>query len=98
MKKKSRSSICSQVSPASASPSSLWPTPIGQDTNNLDPQEFLRRKKRKPDGAITSLNVAVAMWRTPSDPSNRGGSQPEEKRRAGGHTINLEDQVEHSAQ
>ena len=33
------------------------------------------------------------QWRTLSDPSNRGGSQPEEKRKAGGHTVNLEGQV-----
>jgi hypothetical protein len=36
---------------------------------------------------------ASEMWRTPSDPTKRGGSQPEEKRREGGHTVNLEDQV-----
>lgn len=37
----------------------------------------------------------AARWRTPSDPTKRGGSQTEDKRRAGGHTLNLEDQVEH---
>ena len=35
-----------------------------------------------------------SLWRTPSDPKNRG-SQPEARRREGGHTVNLEDQAEH---
>jgi hypothetical protein len=34
-------------------------------------------------------------WSTPSDPTKRGGSQPEAKRRHGGHAVNLEDQAEH---
>lgn len=34
-------------------------------------------------------------WRSPTDISKRGGSQPPEKRMAGGHTVNLEDQAEH---
>jgi len=38
---------------------------------------------------------AEQLWRTPSDPTKRGGSQPVEKRLAGGHTVNLEDQAEH---
>lgn len=35
------------------------------------------------------------QWRSPSDPSKRGGSQHPDKRAAGGHTINLEDQAEY---
>jgi hypothetical protein len=37
----------------------------------------------------------ASNWRSPSDLSKRGGSQPVEKRQEGGHTINLEDQAEH---
>lgn len=33
------------------------------------------------------------LWRTPTDDTKRGGSQDAEKRKAGGHTINLADQV-----
>ena len=36
-----------------------------------------------------------AKWRAPSDISKRGGSQPLDKRAAGGHSVNLEDQAEH---
>ena len=36
-----------------------------------------------------------SLWRTPSDPTNRGGGQPPEKRLASGHTLNLEDMAEH---
>lgn len=44
-----------------------------------------------------TLEGAAQDWRSPSDVSRRGGSQPPEKRAAGGHTINLEDQAEHWA-
>lgn len=44
-----------------------------------------------------TLEGAAQDWRSPSDVSKRGGSQPPEKRAAGGHTINLEDQAEHWA-
>lgn len=58
----------------------LWPTPIAQDTENLDPQEFLRRKGRQPDGAITSLNIVANLWQTPATDSfrSRGGERKEE--------------------
>lgn len=42
-----------------------------------------------------TLEGVAADWRSPSDVSKRGGSQPAAKRKAGGHTINLEDQAEH---
>jgi len=35
----------------------------------------------------------AGLWRTPTDDTKRGGSQDAEKRKAGGHTINLADQV-----
>lgn len=44
---------------------------------------------------MQNLNDEAGHWRTPSDISKRGGSQPPEKRQAGGHTVNLEDQAEH---
>lgn len=44
-----------------------------------------------------TLEGAAQDWRSPSDVSKRGGSQHPEKRAAGGHTINLEDQAEHWA-
>ena len=37
----------------------------------------------------------AAAWRSPSDLSKRGGSQTPEKRQAGGHTVNLQEQAEH---
>lgn len=45
--------------------------------------------------AQTGLTQQLEQWRTPSDLSKRGGSQPAEKRKAGGHSVNLEDQAEH---
>lgn len=39
--------------------------------------------------------VVTDNWRGPSDLSKRGGSQAPEKRKAGGHSVNLEDQAEH---
>lgn len=44
-----------------------------------------------------SLEGEAAQWRTPSDISRRGGSQPPAKRQQGNHTVNLEDQAEHWA-
>lgn len=42
-----------------------------------------------------TLEGAAETWRGPSDISKRGGSQTPEKRQAGGHSVNLEDQAEH---
>lgn len=42
-----------------------------------------------------TLEGAAESWRGPSDISKRGGSQTPEKRMAGGHSVNLEDQAEH---
>lgn len=44
-----------------------------------------------------TLEGAAETWSGPSDISKRGGSQTPEKRRAGGHSINLEDQADHWA-
>lgn len=68
-----------------------WPTPMsgspGTDTYNAaGNSDFSRR----------AMELAEGMqWRTPSDISKRGGSQSPQKRQAGGHAVNLEDQAEH---
>lgn len=36
---------------------------------------------------------SLSVWRTPTDDSRRGGASDPEKRLAGGHTLNLQDQV-----
>ncbi len=38
-----------------------WPTPTANPTNNLSPEDFLRRKGRKPDGAITELSIVAQL-------------------------------------
>jgi hypothetical protein len=48
-----------------------------------------------PISAIRIEESGYSWWRTPSDPTKRGGSQPPSKRKQGGHTVNLEDQAEH---
>lgn len=56
-----------------------WPSPVAQPSN-ADSESFLRRKKRKPDGAITDLGAAARMagWPTPVVPNGgripKGGS------------------------
>lgn len=66
--------------------SSNWATPAAKDQEGYQVDS---QGKRWP-----KLGTQVKEnWRTPSDPSKRGGSQPASKRKQGGHTINLEDQV-----
>lgn len=57
----------------------------------------MRTKKYGQGGTALSMqaNQATKDWRTPSDISKRGGSQSPDKRKAGGHAVNLEDQAEH---
>jgi hypothetical protein len=83
-----------------------WPTPVAND-DNKSPEAHLAMKQRmgERDGTgshrtqITSLQVmakTVTHWRTPtscSPNSLRGNGQDPEKRKAGGHTINLQDEV-----
>ena len=59
----------------------FWPTPRAQDGSK--------------GGSPTNddLPNAARMWRTPTVPGKRGGPQTVQKRLAGGHTVNLEDQV-----
>jgi hypothetical protein len=64
----------------------IWTTPCADDTGT--------RTKRYSQGG-TALSMQTSVWRMPSDIAKRGGSQAPEKRQAGGHTVNLEDQAEH---
>ena len=56
----------------------------------------LRREySRRPKPEIPCDASVCSSWRAPSDVSKRGGSQPADKRAAGGHSVNMEDQAEH---
>ena len=39
-----------------------WPTAVQQDVGNLSAEDYLKRKKRKPGGAIGSLNIVASNW------------------------------------
>lgn len=71
-----------------------WATPQARDHFPAHTPDYVAAKKAQGHG-MRNLNDEASQWRTPSDPSKRGGSQPPEKRAAGGHTINLDDQAEH---
>jgi hypothetical protein len=70
-----------------ASDSSSWPT-----ARKNDPQ---KRGDFDTSDPRNGLPAAAVRWATPSDISKRGGSQHPDKRTAGGHAVNLEDQAEH---
>lgn len=53
--------------------------------------EYSARRK----SAQATAASDCSSWPTPSDLAKRGGSQPAEKRQAGGHSVNLEDRAEH---
>ena len=79
-----------------------WPTPRAHDWksgqtiadygNSRPLCEAVTSGLPDPESPSTHGN-RPEQWRTPSDPSKRGGAQPAEKRAEGGHTVNLEDQV-----
>lgn len=50
-------------------------------------------RRQKSARAISANEFSSSQWRTPTDDSARGGPQSPEKRLAGGHTLNLQDQV-----
>lgn len=54
-------------------------------------EDCLRRQRSA--RAISASGSSSSQWRTPTDDSARGGPQSPEKRLAGGHTLNLQDQV-----
>lgn len=62
----------------------LWPTPCQQDGPKGGPNQGV---DRLPTAAT------LATWVPPTDDSNRGGAQDAMQRIAGGHTVNLQDQV-----
>ena len=67
-----------------------WPTLQARDHF----PDYVAAKKAEGHG-MRNLNDEAADWRSPTDISKRGGSQPPAKRIAGDHTVNLEDQAEH---
>ncbi len=71
-----------------------WAAPQARDHFPAHTPEYVAAKKAEGHG-MRNLNDEAATWRAPSDISKRGGSQPMEKRAAGGHSVNLEDQAEH---
>lgn len=70
-----------------------WSTPQAHDAIG---RSDTQREKHGTTHGCRCLVQDVKAWRTPSDPTKRGGSQCAEKRKAGGHTVNLEDQVHHA--
>jgi hypothetical protein len=71
-----------------------WAAPQARD--HFPPHSPERIAAMKAEGhGMRNLNDEAATWRAPSDISKRGGSQPAEKRQAGGHSVNLEDQAEY---
>lgn len=83
-------------------PVALLPTPVAQPSGNT-PEEHLRKKpgrERVTDLAIMVENDLLStggrLLPTPSaNLGSNGGSQHPDKRRAGGHSIQLHDAVEH---
>jgi len=73
-----------------------WAAPQARDHFPPHSPERIAAMKAQGHG-MRNLNDEAAQWRAPSDISKRGGSQPAEKRAAGGHSVNLEDQAEHWA-
>ena len=69
-----------------------WPTPNARDHFPPHSPERIAAMKALGHG-MSDLPDAAAMWRTPTDDSRRGGAQSGAKRLAGGHTMNLQDQV-----
>jgi len=64
----------------------LWPSPNVSDATG----SRLSKGKDRPDEG--GLLKAARMWRTP-DSYPMGGTAPIEQRKAGGHSVNLQDQV-----
>jgi hypothetical protein len=64
---RSISALRASARPISVNDFTSWPTPTANPTNNLSPEDFLRRKRRRPGGAITELPIVaqLASWPTP---------------------------------
>lgn len=68
----------------------LWPTPQAHDTGAGD-ADRVGRFGTEHDGR--NLNDEVQLWRTRDGYSGRGAPQDPEKRKEGGHSVNLQDQT-----
>ncbi len=60
-----------------------WPTPL-PNPSNADGRSYLRRKRRKPNGAVTDLGALVKSWPTPKASDCEGGRTT--KTRGGGNS------------
>lgn len=70
-----------------------WAGPQARDHFPAHSTEYVAAKKAEGHG-MRNLNDEAATWPGPSTGSNnsiRGGAQDPEKRRAGGHQVNLQD-------
>ena len=67
----------------------LWPTPKQSDYKGSGPTGS---KSQVHDDAKRNLKGDSRLWRTP-DSYDRGGPQDPEKRKEGGHSVNLQDQA-----
>lgn len=76
------------ATPCGASDCSSWPSARVE-------RGAYTRDRGNPDAPRPTLEGLAETWRAPSDISKRGGSQPSDKRQAGGQSVNLEDQAEH---
>lgn len=88
--------------------SSFWPgvsaTPYGSSQNNPDGSHYrpsngtpslhtLARKWASPQAHDATSGNQARLWRTPDSGSQRGGPVDPEDRKAGGHSVNLQDQA-----
>jgi hypothetical protein len=73
-----------------------WPTPQARDHFPAHSEEYVAEKKAQGHG-MANLNDVAQMafkgWPTP-DTNKRGGPQQPEKRKAGGHSVTLQDAAE----
>lgn len=73
-----------------------WPTPTATDSTSTANATAGRSDPNSNHHAGTTLTDAIRLWRTPSaGHPDKGGSQSPEKRLAGGHTLDLQDQAEY---
>jgi hypothetical protein len=68
-----------------------FPTATAGDSKSARNATANRSGEAKKQNSGTTLTDFVTMWPTPDAYSNRGGAQSPEKRKAGGHLVNLQD-------
>jgi len=69
-----------------------WPTPSATDGKGSVMGESLERRRAMTRGVRLPEQIMRQMWATP-DAYTRGGAQSPEKRKAGGHSVSLQDQA-----